>query len=230
MSAVFAHRPAASIRMAPFEGRGALVRLARVVFLGLALASPAQAQFGDLSPEVGDNFGNALARGDFNNDGYQDLAIGIPFEGIRTGLPGPFGSQILSAGAVEVIYGSAAGLQGAGRQFWRQGSSYAGDTAEAGDNFGYSLTTGDFNGDRFSDLAIGVPGEDIGRATDAGAVTVLYGSPQGLSASAVAPQFWHQDSPGVQGGAEGSDFFGRALAAGDFNRDGYADLAIGVPI
>jgi len=33
----------------------------------------------------------------------------------------------------------------------------------------------DFNADGFADLAVGAPGEDVGAATDAGAVKVLYG-------------------------------------------------------
>ena len=41
-------------------------------------------------------------------------------------------------------------------------------------------------------------------------------------------QFWSQDSESIAGGAEDADLFGDALAAGDFNNDGFEDLAIGV--
>ena len=43
----------------------------------------------------------------------------------------------------------------------------------------------------------------------------------------IAQQQWLQGSGGVIGVAEASDFFGAALAAGDFNNNGFADLAIG---
>jgi FG-GAP repeat protein len=86
----------------------------------------------------------------------------------------------------------------------------------------------DFNGDGFADLAIGVSAEDVGTIVDAGAVNVLYGSAAGVQATAPDDQFWTQDSPGVQDQAETGDEFGAALAAADFNGDGYADLAIGV--
>jgi hypothetical protein len=42
-------------------------------------------------------------------------------------------------------------------------------------------------------------------------------------------QLFTQNSPGVGSAAEEFDFFGDALITGDFNNDGFADLAIGVP-
>jgi hypothetical protein len=80
----------------------------------------------------------------------------------------------------------------------------------------------DFNGDGAADLAIGAQGEDFG----AGVVHVLYGSaPGGLTAT--GSQLWSQNSPGIAGGAEQNDHFGIELAAGDFNANSAADLAIG---
>jgi hypothetical protein len=51
---------------------------------------------------------------------------------------------------------------------------------EDGDLFGTSLATGDFDGDGYADVAVGVPGEDDASAIDAGSVTVLRGSRSGL--------------------------------------------------
>jgi hypothetical protein len=73
-----------------------------------------------------------------------------------------------------------------------------------------------------------VPGEDVGAVDNTGAVNVLYGSATGLQATSPDDQFWHQDSPEVRGMAESDDLFGSSLGAGDFNADGFADLAIGV--
>ena len=57
----------------------------------------------------------------------------------------------------------------------------------------------------------------------AGAVTILRGSIDGLTAA--GSQFWHQDVPGVPGRANQQGEFGRSLAMGDFDHDGAADLA-----
>ena len=43
------------------------------------------------------------------------------------------------------------------------------------------IAKGDFNGDGFGDLAVGVPGENIGDDADAGAVNIIYGSTHGLA-------------------------------------------------
>lgn len=169
-------------------------------------------------PEMGDHFGSALASGDFNGDGFADLAIGVP---------GEDAGSVVDAGAVNVLYGSARGLSGTGSQLWDQNTGTVGDSADAGDHFGSALASGDFDGDGFADLAIGVPDEDVGTIVDAGAVNVLYGRPQGLSD--IGNQVWDQDKLGVQDVAEEGDHFGCALATGDFNGDGFADLAIGVP-
>jgi hypothetical protein len=127
---------------------------------------------------------------------------------------------------VNVIYGSSTGLKATGDQLWSQDSSGINDVAEAGDSFGSDLTTGDFNGDGFDDLAIGVESENVGEESSAGAVNVIYGSTSGLTAS--NDQFWHQNVSGINGVAEGDDGFGRSLTAGDFNGDGRDDLAVGV--
>jgi hypothetical protein len=168
--------------------------------------------------ETEDGFGSALGVGDFNNDTFADLAIGVPSEGL---------GGASQAGAVNVLYGSAARLTATGNQQFFQGNAGIGGVAEVGDEFGFALTGGDFNNDSFDDLAIGVPFEDVGTVVDAGGINVLYGSAANLTTT--GNQQWLQGSGGVAGVAEESDFFGSALAAGDFNNDTFADLAISAP-
>ena len=158
---------------------------------------------------------------DFNNDGFDDLAIGVPNEDV---------GSIEDAGAVNVIYGSASGLSSTVKadQFWSQNTANVEEVAEATDHFGSALSTGDFNNDGFADLAIGVINEDVGSLEDAGAVNVIYGSASGLSSTVKADQFWSQNTPNVEEVAETRDQFGSALSTGDFNNDGFDDLAIGV--
>ncbi len=114
-----------------------------------------------------------------------------------------------------------------GRRLTIDGFAVQADSAEAGDWFGAALEAGDFDGDGYADLAVGVIGEDIAGAADAGAVHLFYGAGGGLNAARNA--LWHQDSPGVSDVAEEADYFGTALAVGDFNGDGYADLAVAAP-
>jgi len=160
--------------------------------------------------EAGDQFGSGLAAGDFNNNGFDDLAAGAPFEAV--GSAG-------GAGAVSVLYGSAGGLTATGGRLFTQ---VAGNP-EIGDQFGFALAAGDFNNNGFDDLAAAAPNEAVGSAQAAGAVSVLPGSAGGLTAT--GGRLFTQ----VAGTVEALDLFGFALATGDFNNDGFADLAAGAP-
>jgi FG-GAP repeat len=152
-----------------------------------------------------------LARADFDDDGFVDLAVGVPGEDVEAHD---------GAGAVVVLYGSDAGLTGAGAQLFHQDLPEIADRAEAGDAFGAALASGDFDADGFADLAVGIPGEDQGQSVDLGAVLLLFGTAGGLTAAG---------SRGVFTEAEPGDRFGAALAAGLFDGDGFVDLAAGLP-
>jgi hypothetical protein len=166
-------------------------------------------------PEEGDQFGLTLAVGDFDDDGYPDLAIGSPWEDFV---------NVLNSGVVSVHYGGPGGL-GARIDGFAQGDPLVPDELAVADQFGKSLAAGDFDGDGIDDLAIGA-WDAVGGVTQAGSVTVLYGAPGGLNDLGGA-QWWSQASSGVSGSPANNDFFGNALVAGDFDGDGEDDLAIG---
>lgn len=112
-------------------------------------------------PEIGDNMGSAVASGDFNGDSYVDLAIGNPGEAI---------SVTTRAGSVTILYGSAVGLSTQNSVGFSQNTGNIPGAPEVGDGMGSTLAAADFNGDTFVDLAVGVPGENIGDTVNAGSV------------------------------------------------------------
>lgn len=169
--------------------------------------------------------GSATASGDINNDGYEDLVHGRPDRPEDVYEP-------LTGGTVLVYLGSATGFRdidelGTPAQVWAQYTAGVPGTAELADGFGADVSLADVDGDGYADLAVGVPGEDIGEVADAGAVVVLRGSAGGLiSAGAMS---FHQDSVNVPGTVEKDDRFGGQVRFVDSNGDGRCELLAAAP-
>jgi hypothetical protein len=168
-------------------------------------------QSGAGANESGDQFGSALAVADFNQDGFDDLAVGAPGENYQ--------NSGANSGVVFVFTGSDSGL----------GDPYVLDQHLAGvnesnDRFGQALMMGDFDSDGLvDDLAVGTPGEDYsGSGANAGLVYVFTSSGESLGSPYILSQSPYNNEIGDQ--------FGYALSAGDFDGDGFVDdLAVGAP-
>ncbi|MFC4530536.1 FG-GAP repeat protein [Sphaerisporangium dianthi] len=159
-------------------------------------------------PRDTDRFGAALAAGDLDGDGDDELVVGIPglSEGGGVGVFGLKGRGPKAKGALVT-----------------QATSWVAQEHIEGDQFGAAVAVGDFDGDGRAELAVGAPGDTVGPATSGG------GSVTVVDLRARQAGLYTQNSPGVPGEAEKWDYFGGALAAGDFDRDGRDDLAVGVP-
>jgi hypothetical protein len=183
--------------------------------------------------DTNDNAGASVASaGDVNGDGYADLIVGSPaFSGGR-----PF------VGEAYVVFGKASGFGTSvgGRQVIDVASLSAADgfiirDASGLDRGGESVASaGDVNGDGYADLIVGSPGDDAA-GNNVGAAYVVFGRASGFGTDVGGRQVIDlttlsaTDGFIIQGDADG-DITGHSVAsAGDVNRDGYADLIVGVP-
>ena len=186
------------------------------VFLG-------ESDWGSL-PEPGDELGWSLAAADFDGNGADDLAIGAPFEdlGGRT-----------DTGLVTVLYGQMfAGFNLGLTEWWSQATIFGSGAALDYDHFGMALAGYRFDphwdavGAPFgiASLVVGTPG----MSNFQGGATAIRGTTAGLSPTFnwahFPPDFGAAPDPTQPGQS-----FGTVFATGDFDGNGYDDLAIGHP-
>ncbi|MEU6761410.1 FG-GAP-like repeat-containing protein [Streptomyces sp. NPDC046853] len=144
---------------------------------------------------------SAIPTADFNRDGITDLVAGTP----RTSG---------GVGSLTVVPGGLDGPVSGSKKTLTQSSPGVPGVSEAGDNWAAATAWGDINGDGYADLAIGAPGEDDATNKDRGAVTMLYGPDFTSGTDMQLADDFHY--PGAK--------FGSAVAVGDFNADGKADV------
>jgi len=164
--------------------------------------------------QAGAAFGEvAVGAGDFNNDGYGDIAISA------TGYDGTYANE----GKVFVFYGGPdfVGGRGPGRTTANTTADMADwvvEGGQAGAMLGTALAVADVNGDSIHDIIIGASGYDTSNATvtDGGKVFVFYGAATtGLSAGAtLADADWTAESN------QASSDFGKSVAASNVDGDG----------
>ncbi|MBU0704918.1 MAG: FG-GAP repeat protein, partial [Chloroflexi bacterium] len=156
-----------------------------------------------LGEEEDDRSGGALSgAGDVNEDGFDDLLIGVHSHG--------------NAGAAYLFLGPVSGevkLSDANAKFLG---------VAAGDSAGASVSgAGDVDGDGAADMLIGANSEGSG-GNAAGAAYLLFGPATGVVDLSTA------DATFV--GEEADDYAGEAVSgAGDVDSDGYDDMLIGAP-
>ena len=118
---------------------------------------------------------------------------------MAVGVPSEDRGRVAGAGAVEVQHpcsGAAAQLLVLPQR------------THGHDGFGTALAVGMLNNDKYLDLAVGVPGLDVGGHRDAGGVASLYGSAHGLRYARTITQA----SAHIGGSVQTHARFGQTLA------------------
>ena len=163
----------------------------------------------------------ALAVGDFNDDGRDDILLGARFgDGPDNHRP--------DAGEAVVIFGAdpppAVVEIGAGQQ----GLTVYG--ALPGDGLGFQVAAGDINADGIDDLLVGAPfaGRPRRPVDKSGAVYVIFGR-QDLTGTIDLADGPPAELGRTITGPANASLFGDSIATGDINGDGTADIVAGAP-
>lgn len=163
--------------------------------------------------EAGDRFGAAVSV-----NGY---LIGVPGEDIGT---------LKDAGVVQIFRFGDLAEKMEPASLYTQDSRGVPGAVEAGDQFGAAVTVGLFDCQEVFSMAIGSPGEDLGRTANAGSVTLIRLPSED---SPPCPSRALSQDKGLPGSPEAGDAVGKTLAAvnGDSNldEDRFDTLLIGAP-
>ncbi len=160
--------------------------------------------------------GNAVASGDINGDGIDDLVVGA--YGTSRGV-------LQSVGSVYIVFGGAS-LSGNINLNAYYDVRFEG--AADGDQLGSSVACGDINGDNLADIVMGAYSAD-NNGQDSGSVYVVFGS-NTLSGTRILSTEADFDArfDGPVGGATFS-LLGYAVSLGNVNNDTRLDLVLGAP-
>ncbi len=155
------------------------------------------------NPVTLDNFGDCLTAGDFNGDGYTDLAITVDKRELGH-TPG------IDHGVVLVFSGSRTSLITADRGKYKGFSELTrgirSGGAGSGDEFGSMVKTADFNHDGYADLMIAAAGKTVSGQQHAGMVYYLRGSSRGVTSG--DSRAYSQATPGIEGSPQADAYFG----------------------
>ena len=174
--------------------------------------------------DASDISGFAIAAGDINGDGTDDLIIAA-----RGGDP-PGGGD---AGETYVIYGGTPGIDLPAIGGSIDLNSTSADLTVFGDDLqdfsGYSVAAGDINGDGTDDLIIGAFRADPAGGDSAGETYVIYGGTPGIDLPAIGGSIDLNSTSAdlTVFGDDASDNSGISVAAGDIDGDGTDDVIIG---
>lgn len=170
--------------------------------------------------------GTARRCSDVNKDGIDDLVIGAPY------ASGPDNKRPGASGEVVVFFGRKdfPALVDLADKSYKPNLIIYGRSLES--HLGISVATGDIDGDAYSDILVGAEmttGLDIGEGITrlhSGEAYVVYGSKALPGLVDVAKKAGPGPDVTVTGSSS-NDSFGNAVALGDTNGDGFADLLIG---
>lgn len=163
-----------------------------------------------------DRFGTSVAAARLHaKDGPADLIVGAPGFDVPAGL-----TTLLDVGAVFVVFGSA--TLAPAIDLASTAADYVLTGAAANAQIGAALATGNFNGDDFADLAIGAPRANSNNLR--GLAYLILGAANKAGTKSVA-----EEANFLTGGSQTASGFGTAVAMGDLDGDGLAELIVSAP-